>query len=235
MLESLGRLIYRRRYAVLAAWIVVVLVALPFAPQAPNRLQPGGFTTPDLPSVVARSVMRDRLEISTITVEMIFEHPQLNAFDPEFIAAVERSVADLRLMPEVLNVTTHTTDPGRVSESGNVAHVTVGLNLALEDAVDFVDEALATVDPTPLSLLATGGPALYRDISLASENDLRRGEAVAFPLATLTLLLVFGTIIAAITPAAVGGAGVAIALAMVFFISREVDVSVFALNIITLL
>ena len=235
MLESFGRLVYRRRYAVLAAWVVVVLIALPFAPQAPDQLKPGGFTTPDLPSVVARSVLRDRLEISTITVEMLFEHPQLNAFDPEFVSAVERSVADLRQMPEVLSVRTHTTDPGRVSASGNIAHVTVGLDLPLEDAVDFIDEALATVDPAPLTLRATGGPALYRDISLASENDLRRGEAIAFPLATLTLLLVFGTVIAAITPAAVGGAGVAIALALVFFISREVDVSVFALNIVTLL
>ncbi len=219
----------------LVAWVVVVLVALPFAPQAPNNLRPGGFTTDDLPSVVARSVLRDRLDISTITIEMLFEHPQFNAFDPEFIAAVDRSLSELRQMPEVLSVRTHVDEPGRVSASGNVAHVTVGLDLPLEDAVDFVDDVLATVDPSPLTLLTTGGPSLYRDISLASENDLRRGEAVAFPLATLTLLIVFGTLVAAITPAAVSGAGVAIALAVVFFISREVDVSVFALNIVTLL
>ena len=235
MLETSGRLIYRRRFAVLAAWAIVVLVALPFAPRAPSQLKPGGFTTPELPSVAARSVLRDRLEISTITIEMLFEHPQLNAFDPEFVSAVDRAVAGLRQMPEVLTVRTHTTDPGRVSASGNLAHVTVGLDLPLEDAVDFIDEALAGVDPSPLTLRTTGGPALYRDISLASENDLRRGEAVAFPLATLTLLLVFGTVVAALMPAAVGGAGVAVALALVFFISREVDVSVFALNIITLL
>lgn len=235
MLELLGRQIYRRRYVVLAVWVILVLVALPFAPQAPKHLQPGGFTTDDLPSVVARNVLRERLEISTITVEMLFEHPQLNAFEPEFVDAVNRSLAELRQMPEVLSVRTHTDEPGRVSAAGNIAHVTVGLDLPLEDAVDFVDEAFASIDPSPLTLRTTGGPALYRDISLASENDLRRGETVAFPLATLTLLIVFGTLIAAITPAAVGGAGVAIALAVVFFISREVDVSVFALNIVSLL
>lgn len=235
MLETLGRQIYRRRYVVLGVWIVLVLVALPFAPQAPNNLKPGGFTTDDLPSVIARSVLRDRLEISTITVEMLFEHPQLNAFEPEFIEAVDRSLVELRQMPEVLSVRTHTDEPGRVSSAGNIAHVTVGLDLPLETAVDFVDEVLASVDPSPLTLRITGGPALYRDISLASENDLRRGEAVAFPLATLTLLIVFGTLVAAITPAAVGGAGVVIALAVVFFISREADVSVFALNIVSLL
>ncbi len=235
MLELLGRQIYRRRYLVIAIWVVIVLLALPFAPQAPNNLKPGGFTTEELPSVVARTVLRERLEISTITVEMVFEHPQLNAFDEEFIDAVNRSVADLREMPEVLSVRTHTDEPGRVSADGNIAHVTIGLDLPLEDAVDFLDVAFSSIDTSPLTLRTSGGPALYRDLSLASENDLRRGETVAFPLATLTLLIVFGTLIAAITPAAVGGAGVAIALAVVFFISREVDVSVFALNIVTLL
>ena len=235
MLESLGRHIYRRRYAVLVAWLIVVLVALPFAPQAPDRLKPGGFTTDKFPSAITREVLRDRLEISTVTVEMLFQSQDLNAYNPEFIAAVERSVASMRQLPEVLNVRTHLEEPGRVSADGLIAHVTVSLDLTLEESVDFIATVVANVDPAPLQLLTTGGPALYRDISLASENDLRRGEVIAFPLATLTLLLVFGTVVAAVTPAAVGGAGVAIALAFVYFISQGVDVSVFALNIITLL
>ncbi|HAG55969.1 MAG TPA: MMPL family transporter, partial [Dehalococcoidia bacterium] len=50
-----------------------------------------------------------------------------------------------------------------------------------------------------------------------------------------TLLLVFGTLIAAILPAAVGGGGVLVGLGIVFFMSQGVDMSVFALNIVTLL
>jgi RND superfamily putative drug exporter len=235
MLESLGRLIYRRRYTVLVAWLIVVLVALPFAPQAPNRLKPGGFTTDKFPSAVTRQILRDRLDISTVSVEMLFRGDNLNAYDPQFVAAIERSVASMRQFPEILSMQTHLEEPGRVSADGHIAHLTVNLDMPLEDSVDFIAEMVANVDPDPLTLLTTGGPALYRDISVASENDLRRGETVAFPLATLTLLLVFGTLVAAVTPAAVGGAGVAVALAFVYFLSRDVDVSVFALNIITLL
>lgn len=235
MLESLGLLIYRRRYAVLAAWAVALLVSLPFAPRASELLKPGGFTNDTLPSQVARNVLRDRLELSTITVEMLFEHPRLQAFDPEFTAAVERVVGPLRDLPEVLSVATHMDGPGRVSSSGNIARVTIGLDMELEESVVFVDEVISGLDPAPLRLTVTGAPSLYRDISLASEDDLRRGETVALPLATITLLLVFGTVVAAFTPVAVGGAGVALALAAVFFLSRGVDMSIFALNIVTLL
>lgn len=235
MLESLGRRIYRRRYVTLAVWAVIVLAALPFAPQTPDQLKPGGFTNDKLPSVVARDVLRDELGISTITVEMLYSSSELNAFDPVFIAAVDDSLESLRGRAEVLTVHTHMDQPGRVSEDGHTAHITVGLDMPLEESVDFVDDIVDGIDPSPLTLTTTGGPALYRDISLASENDLRRGELVAFPLATFTLILVFGTLVAAFMPGAVGGAGVIIALAVIFFVSQRVDVSVFALNIVSLL
>ena len=114
-------------------------------------------------------------------------------------------------------------------------HVTAGLTIELEESLGFLKTVTANVDPGPLDLIITGTPALYRDISLASQEDLRRGESVAFPIATFTLLLVFGTLIAAILPAAVGGGGVLVGLGIVFFMSQGVDMSVFALNIVTLL
>ncbi|MEX0763474.1 MAG: MMPL family transporter [Dehalococcoidia bacterium] len=235
MLEALGRVLYRRRYVVLAVWALVILLSLPFAPRAGDQLKPGGFSNESFPSVQARELMQERLGLSTISVELIFQHEDWTPFQPEFMEAVSAAADPLRDLPEVISVRTHLDDQARASSSIGAVHVTVGLDLELEESVEFLDTVIAQVDPGPLDMTVTGGPALYRDISLASERDLRRGETVAFPLATITLLLVFGTVVAAITPAAVGGAGVAIGLAAVFWISRGVDMSVFALNIVTLL
>jgi RND superfamily putative drug exporter len=132
-------------------------------------------------------------------------------------------------------VVTHLDDPQRASSTSNTVHVTAGLTIELEESLGFLKTVAADVDPGPLDLIITGAPALYRDISLASQEDLRRGESVAFPIATFTLLLVFGTLIAAILPAAVGGGGVLVGLGIVFFMSQGIDMSVFALNIVTLL
>ncbi len=235
MLESLGRTIYRRRFIVLAVWAAVVLAALPFAPRAGEMLQPGGFTNDSFPSVQARKLLQERLNLSTISVEMVFQHNQLKAFDDEFSAAVLQALEPLRDLPNVTTIRTHLDEPGRVSRDGSIVHVTVGLDLELDDSVQFVEDHVDLIDPGPLDLTVTGAPSLFRDISEASEEDLRRGEIVAFPLATFTLLLVFGTLVAALTPVAVGGAGVALGLAAVFFLSHSVDMSVFALNIVTLL
>ncbi len=235
MLESFGRLIYRRRFVVLGVWAAIALAALPFVPRAGDFLRPGGFTRDDYPSVQARQVLRERLNFSTVSVEAVFTHPVWDAYQPEFIQAVLRAVAALQTMPEVTAVRTHLDDPARAGKSGHSVHVSIGLDMAVDDAIPLLPEITGRIDPGPLSMTITGAPALYRDITLTSEADLRRAEAFALPLAAVTLLLVFGGVVAALAPAAVGGAGVAVALALIYFLSRGVDMSVFALNIVSLL
>ena len=235
MLNALGALVVRRKYIVVAVWAVIILAALPFAPRAQEFLKPGGFSNESFPSVKARKVLQERLELSTLSIDFVFSHPEWQPFDARFSDAVLKAVGDLDKYGEISYVVTHLDDPQRASSTSNTVHVTAGLTIELEESLGFLKTVTADVDPGPLDLIITGAPALYRDISLASQEDLRRGESVAFPIATFTLLLVFGTLIAAILPAAVGGAGVLVGLGIVFFMSQGIDMSVFALNIVTLL
>ena len=235
MLNALGALVVRRKYIVVAVWALIILAALPFAPRAQEFLKPGGFSNESFPSVKARKVLQERLELSTLSIDFVFSHPEWQPFDARFSDAVLKAVGDLDKYGEISYVVTHLDDPQRASSTSNTVHVTAGLTIELEESLGFLKTVAADVDPGPLDLIITGAPALYRDISLASQEDLRRGESVAFPIATFTLLLVFGTLIAAILPAAVGGGGVLVGLGIVFFMSQGIDMSVFALNIVTLL
>ena len=235
MLKAIGQRVVRYKYIVLAIWVIVIAAAFPFAPRAQELLKPGGFSNESFPSAQARQVLQERLEVSTLSIDFVFRHPEWSPFDPRFSSALDIAVEGLVDYDEVSYVVTHMDDPERASSFSNTVHVTVGLTVELEDAVAFLRIVTDKVDPGPLELIITGGPALYRDISLASEDDLRRGETVAFPIATLTLFVVFGTLVAALLPIAVGGGGVMVGLAIVFFVSHSVDMSVFALNIVTLL
>jgi uncharacterized membrane protein YdfJ with MMPL/SSD domain len=46
--ERLGRLAYRRRWRIVAAWAVLLLIAIPLAPRASGALHAGGFNLADL-------------------------------------------------------------------------------------------------------------------------------------------------------------------------------------------
>src|SRR5262245_21124512 len=57
----LGRFIVRRRWWVVAAWALLLIVALPLAPRAPGELRAGGFILDDLESARAKAELQQEL------------------------------------------------------------------------------------------------------------------------------------------------------------------------------
>ena len=59
--DRLGRFVVRHARLVVAAWAVLIVVALPFAPQAPSALRAGGFIRDDLESARAKALLEQEL------------------------------------------------------------------------------------------------------------------------------------------------------------------------------
>ena len=95
--------------------------------------------------------------------------------------------------------------------------------------------SLATLPAGPVAVALAGGPAFYGDIQAVSEADLRRSEIVSLPLAALALLVVFGSVVAAGLPLAVGGGAVVVSLAIIWAVAGVTQMSIFVLNLATLL
>ena len=123
-----------------------------------------------------------------------------------------------------------------MSADGRTVYEIVALDLPPDDSPQALEPVKAALHPTPgvVAQLA-GGPAFYGDIQVLSENDLRRSEFISLPLAALALLIVFGTFIGAGLPIATGGTAVVIALALIYLVAQSTPLSIFVLNLATLL
>lgn len=235
ILQRSANWIFRYRYVVIIAWIVLLLVMLPVAPRAQERLVAGGFTGEGYPSDQARKILQEQFDISGANIILIITHPTLDPYAPEFISHLDDVLAPIREHPNVANTITHLDDPTLISKSGDSIVADIQIDLNLEQSLKVLNEISELLEPGPFTIVMTGAPPLYRDIVLASGEDARRSEIVAFPLATITLIIVFGTIIAAFMPVIVGGVAVATGLGVVFYISGIRDMSILSFNIITLL
>ena len=122
-----------------------------------------------------------------------------------------------------------------MSPNGRTVLVNVGLDVDIEGSLTVLEELTETLEVNDFEVIMTGGPPLYRDIVDASGEDFRRGETVAFPLATITLVIVFGTVVAALIPVAIGGVAVIAALGVIFWLTFFRDLSVLSFNIVSLL
>ena len=234
--ERLGRLAARRRWWVIAAWAILLVVAIPLATRTSSALRSGGFIRENLESARAKALLHEVIGIPQAAVAVVFHSSTLRAGDPAFEAAAARAVAAFHAEPHVLRVVSHLLATTQVSADRHTAYDVAYLDLAPDDSPQALPGLRAALVSDPaVEVGLAGGPAFYGDVQEVSESDLRRSEMISLPLAALALLLVFGSIVAAALPLAVGGAAVLAALATIFLVASVTPMSIFVLNLATLL
>ena len=234
--DKLGRFAVRRRWWIVAAWAALILLAIPFAPRAPGALSAGGFILDDLESARAKRLLQDELGVEPSAFVLVYTSDTLTAGTPAWLAAVNAATKDVASAPHVTRVMSHVLAPSHVSADGHTAYDIVFLDLPPDDSPDAIPPVRAALHDAPgLRVQIAGGPAFYGDVQSVTESDLRRSELISLPLAALVLLLVFGSLVAAGVPLAVGGASVLVALAGIFIVASFVPMSIFVLNLATLL
>jgi RND superfamily putative drug exporter len=234
---TLGRWLYAHRRLVLIAWAAVLLVALPFVPRVFRSLNAGGFNSPDLEAFRAAQLLADRFGSNQSNVVLVYQDPsgQLSANDPRFFQAVEASLASVRGLPNVGRIVTAAENPRQVAPDGQAQYVTVGLT----DTAGDVNTVLPTIEhalqPSGLEVTLTGAPVFYQDIFDVTERDLRRAELLSIPTAAVALVIVFGSVVAGAVPGVVGGTAVGLTLALMVVLGQVVELSIFSLNLATML
>lgn len=234
MFYHLGKIATRYRWLIVGLWMVAAAIALPFAPQASQVLQSGGFTNPDAESQLAINTLVDKLHFNLNVVQVIFTGQRYTAYDPHFVQETQQALAKVQNWSEVSQIISFTDNSRQISLDRKAAYVNVFLKSSTENTsvLPALEQRLQKVPDLKYSV--GGGAVFYQDIQTVSENDLRRAEMLAFPFALIALLFVFRSVIAAILPALVGGCAVIVTLALIFALGHVTPLSIFVLNITTL-
>ena len=92
-----------------------------------------------------------------------------------------------------------------------------------------------TVSTRLLSTLPTGEAVLTDQISRQAEKDLQKSELLTAPITAIALVIVFGSVVAAMLPLSVGAIAVLGTFLLLTILTLLTPVSVFALNLTTAL
>jgi putative drug exporter of the RND superfamily len=234
--DRLGRFVVRRARFIVLAWAIVIAVALPLAPRASDALSAGGFIRDDLESARAKALLEQELGAPPSALVVAFHSGELTAGTPAFESAAAAAMRDIPTAPHVKRVISHLLQPRQISSDGHTAYDVVLLDLPADDSPDALPILRQRLQPAPgLDVELAGGPAFYGDVQTVSEQDLQRSEVISLPLAALALLLVFGSVVAAGVPLVVGGTSVLVALALIYVAALVTPMSIFVLNLATLL
>jgi len=213
---AIGRFCARRRWPVLAAWILLVAAgALASGPvfagleasRASDRLE----------SVQAFDVIGDN---ATYGARMLGLVDDVAIADPAVRARITAAAADVAGIPHVGRVV----DPyagaraGLVATDGRGGVVVVDLDRRItgrerDAAIDAAAARLRRLagEIPGASVQIGGNPLLNREINAQVRADTERAEAVSLPVTLIVMVVIFGGLLAALLPligavAAIGGA-----------------------------
>jgi trehalose monomycolate/heme transporter len=225
---SWGGFVARNRWAFIAGWLLLVAALAYFASGTSRLLSPAGFEA-DTEASRAADVLREQFpDRRGPVVVVVFQAGAVPATDPSYRAQVAAWRADLERLARGSSGVVSDPVPGR---DGRTVALLVDSNQSPDHFIELGHQAARISHPGPARVLLGGFGAVYDTFVTESEQDLQQSERVSVPIALALLLLVFGGVVAGLLPVLTGLATVTVAIALLGFAARLHTVSVFSLNV----
>jgi RND superfamily putative drug exporter len=237
MLTRLGRFTVRRRKVVLIVAAVLFAVAGSFGGSVAEHLSSGGFGDPASESFKADAALLDTFGAGTPNLLLLVTADSGSVDDPAVVAAGNALTEELAAEPHVTNVVSYWSlgsPPPLRSNGGDRALVLARIAGTQNEVNERVAELSGYARQGDGIRVEIGGFAqVFREVGTTIEDDLVRAESLALPITLVLLLLVFGSVVSASLPLAIGALSVVGTLAVLRILSMVTEVSIFSLNLTT--
>jgi trehalose monomycolate/heme transporter len=237
MFASWGLHVVRWRRWVLAGGIVFVLAGALWGTGVFRALSNGGFDDKGSENQRAQAVLDKRVGNTSADVIVLFRNPVLTVDDPAYRQTVHSVMAKFPAGVAVGTSTYWTThSPDFVSADRHATFAAVSLKNR-DDTVDMskYDAMRESVKGTGYTVQVGGQNGLGADLNKQVKKSIARAEMLSAPVLLVLLTIVFGSMVAATLPLAVGLTAIMGSFISLRVISMATDVSVFAVNIVTIL
>ena len=240
--QALARGSASKPWVTVAAWVAafVLAIALIITLLADGLTTDFGFTN-NPESQRADTLLEERLRGPKRANEIVIVRSDtLTVDDPAFQAKVEALYDQFNALgSDIIAASTHFYQSGDVSLVSTDRQTTIlPITMAgeFDDATTNVEQILDIVQEANgrdgFDVLATGEATVSSETNKASESDLIKGEAIGIPVALIILILLFGALLAALTPIMVALFSIILALGVTALIGQTFELSFFVTNMI---
>jgi len=238
MFEAWGRILFRRRRAVLAVAAICVVAAAIWGTGVFGALQTaGGFDPPNSQSqqeaaLAARAFGRDAGD-----VVVLYTSKSRTVRSAAYRSAVATSLGHLPHSRVESVLTYWSTGSARfASGNGRVSYAVLELAGRSEAArIKNFNAIKGDLDAPGLTVQAGGQIPTEAAINKQVTSDIGRAEAISMPVLLILLLVIFGSLAAASLPLAIGGIGIIGSFTALRLLTLATPVSIYSINITTIM
>jgi len=235
---SLGKFTFRHPWLIVIGGLVFVILSAAASYKLSDNLKIGGFIDDTSDSNLAAEIAESQLgREQGLMVVLFTSKTGLTVDRPEYKQDVEAVLARFKGSGVGSEITFYNSGLAQfVSNDKKSTYAVVGLPGNDDAQFKTVERLHPLFTDTPLLQVRVGGrPVVNFEIVKQSEVDLLRAELFTFPIVGILLFLIFRSVVAAFLPLLLGGTAILGAYLILRIASTFTDVSIFALNIITML
>ena len=246
MIALPAKALIRWRAWVIAAWAALALVFAPRAAHVQRVLDVRGTSNTITQSARSSDLVRHAFPNPFAEYVAIVVRGPVRSTNARFVAVLDSLTAATQRRPYISQVvslssfgesTLVSQDPHTtfLIASLSTAHVEDITNNVVTDLRATVRDAVTRVPgAASFDVKVTGNWALDYDVRTISAEDTERSERRILPLTLVVLVVAFGALVAAMLPVIVGVLAITIALGLVTIAAQFQPMSVFVLNITTM-
>lgn len=235
MLSTLARAATRRPLTVIGLWAAFLLLGFGLGTGVFADLSDDVPDVPGTESDMADDYLSGVDPTGESVTAVVAGEP---VSDAALRAQVERTVAEVRKIAGVADVPDPYTTPGLTARDGRALVVPVTFEGGLSDEAEeeATDSAVATIKRIDApDVHVSGGELLGRQLGERAQEDVKNAELISLPVVLALLLVVFGGLRAAALPLVIAVSGIAGAFLGLFAFSQVTDISVYAIQVTTML
>jgi RND superfamily putative drug exporter len=234
MLSRLAGFTVRRPKVILTAVLALLGISIVFGGAVTQKLGVGGFTDPAAESEQVADFLDQNFPTTpNLVLQVVARGGAVKNSDVVAAADRVRQLVEAEPAAKVVGSFSQAADlRSRDGRSGLIlVHVGGTLDEATKTAIRIID-TLPTDDPA-VDLRAGGPLGVSVEIEDRVNHDLVISESIALPILLAVLVIVFGGLVAALLPLAIGITSIVLTLLVLAIMVSITDVSVHALTVAT--
>ncbi|MDP2340129.1 MAG: MMPL family transporter [Deltaproteobacteria bacterium] len=237
MFKIIGHFAYRRRFAILVAYALLTPLLIWASATVFPKLKAGGFEVHTSESWIASQTLETEIKSGGADILALWTAPSGTVDDVEALTAAFEAIARVEKDPSVVSHVSwyETSAPQLVTKDKTRTFLMLTLRGADHEKFEAVRRLEPLLQAPPMTTQIGGVVPVASGVERIIRADLIRAEAVALPITAVMLFFIFGSGASASLPLLLGILSLLMSLAGLRVLTELDPVSIFAVNIVSLL
>lgn len=233
----IGMCIYPLRWYIIGIWAVLVLACALLLPNIAPPFKTTGFAVEHSQSEQTSRDIDKMLHYDNENKFIVmYSSKHLLATKALYRDKIKKSLSNLANFPIKHDIYYPDSNKNQISKDKHTAYVVIVFKSLKPLSDELVREFKSSIKTPSHMTLTIGGESIFVEaVNKQTQTDLYRADFIAAPVALITLVLVFRSLVAAVLPLFLGGSCALLILTGLYFLGHLLTLSIFTLNIALLL